>query len=291
MKQLFISLSGVAAFGELSRQVLAGEPMNREALARARRYLDTNPDVLEGLSAGSALHRPQRPGGMEQHAGTVPGRKHPTYEEPMSTTTTPEQELAALETRRGELASQLQGLDQQIEQERTAMGRAVAKGKDGSAHRAKTRDLGEEAEGLRRALPIVEGEMQALQTRIKEARLEAAKERYEESADRRTDAVAQVDKALRTFIAEDLAKLRTEMDASVEAERSAASAYDATASVLGQYSGPPMRTGPFERHRGLPLLLNILDQYMKGDGIPGYGDGGGRRHAAEETAETPLAFR
>lgn len=48
------ALSGVAAFGELSRQVLAGKPMDRKALARARRYLDASPDVLHHLKAQGA---------------------------------------------------------------------------------------------------------------------------------------------------------------------------------------------------------------------------------------------
>jgi cystathionine beta-lyase/cystathionine gamma-synthase len=54
MKSLLTVLAGVAAFRTLSLQVLAGKPMDRKALARARRYLDTNPDVLEGLKAQGA---------------------------------------------------------------------------------------------------------------------------------------------------------------------------------------------------------------------------------------------
>jgi hypothetical protein len=54
MKSLLTALAGVAAFRALSLQVLAGKPMDRKALARARRYLDTNPDVLEGLKAQGA---------------------------------------------------------------------------------------------------------------------------------------------------------------------------------------------------------------------------------------------
>ena len=180
----------------------------------------------------------------------------------MSTTHAPEQELHALHRRHAELSAQLVSLDQQREREREALGRAIAAGKDGAAHQNKARDLSEEAEGLRRALPILEGDMDALRTRIAQERLSTAEAASRETTEQARASIAQVDEALRVFVAGDLAKLRTRMVAALEADRKAVDEYEKVADEMG-HAVAPHRPNVWGQHQALPLLLAVLDRYLK----------------------------
>ena len=187
---------------------------------------------------------------------------NPRNGSPMSTTPEIlEQQAAAVQERRDALAANLDAVEAKLEAERDALGNTVAQGGKTGKHRERLRELEEEAEGLRRALPILDREREALTQRLHDLRITSARDAYEQRASRARSAVMQVDVQLRSFLSGELAKLRQEMLAALEAEQTAASKYQAIAARSGQ----PATTGPehsaWEAHRALPTLLKLLDQY------------------------------
>ena len=118
----------------------------------------------------------------------------------MSTTPeTLEQQAAAVQERRDALAANLDAVEAKLEAERDALGSTVAQGGKTGKHRERLRELEEEAEGLRRALPILDREADAPRQRVHDLRLTSARGGYEQSASRARNAVMQVDMELRSF--------------------------------------------------------------------------------------------
>ena len=178
-----------------------------------------------------------------------------------TTPETLEQQAAAVQERRDALAVNLDAVEAKLEAERDALGNTVAQGGKTGKHRDRLRELEEEAEGLRRALPILDREREVLTQRLYDLRLTGARDAYEQSAGRARNAVTHVDMELRSFLSGELATLRQEMLAALEAEQTAANEYQAIAARSGQPAPIHPDHSAWEGHRGLPMLLKLLDQY------------------------------
>ena len=179
----------------------------------------------------------------------------------MSTTPeTLEQQTAAVQERCDALAANLDAVEAKLEAERDALGNTVAQGGKTGKHRERLRELEEEAEGLRRALPILDRERESLTQQLHDLRLTSARDAHEQSASRARNAVIQVDMELRSFLSGQLATLRQDMLAALEAEQTAASEYQAIAARSGQPVHIP-DSGAWEAHRALPTLFKLLNQY------------------------------
>ena len=180
----------------------------------------------------------------------------------MSTTPeTLEQQAAAIQNRRDVLAADLDAAEAKLEAERDALGNTVAQGGKTGKHRDRLRELEEEAEGLRRALPILDRERDTLTQQLHDLRLTSARDGYEQMASRARNAVMQVDMELRSFLSGDLATLQQEMFAALEAEQTAANEYQAIAARSGQPAPIHPDHSAWDGHRALPTLLKLLDQY------------------------------
>ena len=80
-------------------------------------------------------------------------------------------------------------------------------------------------------------------------------------ASRARNAVMQVDVELRSFLSGQLATLRQDMLAALEAEQTAANEYQAIAGRSGQPAPIHPDHSAWEARRALPTLLKLLDQY------------------------------
>jgi hypothetical protein len=170
------------------------------------------------------------------------------------------EELAALESRQAELSRTLEALDRDIEHERTAMGQAVAEGRDGSEHRARAREFGEEAEGIRRALPIVEEQIEAARKRRRAKEIAAARSVEDRQVAAAVEALAKADKALRSWITAELIPLMDKVEAASDA---ASSAEKTHRRLTGAPTPPQFRVyNEGSRHYGaLYRLAELLKGY------------------------------
>lgn len=197
-------------------------------------------------------------------------------------------DLSALIARQRELANKLENLDREIDQERTALGRAVAAGIDGSEHRDRARALVEEAEGVRRALPVLQAEIDAGRTREREGALDAAKEDEERLVADTAVAYAEAERALREFAENvflplvDKAELTAERAKHAELSRCRLAGqpipYHPRAYDVG--AGKYRRVPPFAK-----LLRGLVagESYLFPASLP--------PQQTPQTGETPLAFQ
>lgn len=171
-----------------------------------------------------------------------------------------EQQATEVLRRRDVIAAELSTAEAALEAERDALGNAVALGEDTGKHRARLRELEEDAEGLRRALPILDQKRDALVAEMNELRLSNARTAYEQEVERVRGTAEKMDEALRSFLLGDLAALRAEMNEALVAERTAASAYEAIAREAGQALTTRLPSG-WQGTQALPTLLALIDQY------------------------------
>lgn len=205
----------------------------------------------------------------------------------MSTPELLERQAAGVVERRNTLAADLQTVEAKIEKEREALGAAVAGGTDTARHREKLRELGEEAEGLRRALPLLDRERESLARQATEVRLATARAAYTEATTRMQRAFSGMETTLRTFAEGPLSEARAELEEATAEQAETQDALDKLMQATGTGTAP--RTYPWEKHQGLRILLQALDQFATTGAVQvgGYT----RRQEAEEETERPLAFR
>lgn len=210
----------------------------------------------------------------------------------MSTTEQLEQQAAAVQARRTTLAAKLNTAEGKVETKRDALGAAVAKGTDTSRIREELRELNEEVEGFRRALPILDREIESLARQATEVQLGNARAAYTEATTRIQRAFGGMEAALRTFAEGPLSEARAELDAATEAH---SEAQDALGKLHQATGGAPLKPAyPWEKHQPLRLLLGSLEQFAtdgRAGAVPFHSYTAGRVRVAEkETTHSP-AFR
>jgi chromosome segregation ATPase len=208
----------------------------------------------------------------------------------MSTTPeTYEQQAAGVQERRSTLAAELEAVEAKIEAERNGLGTMVARGGDTSEHRERLRELSEEAEGLRRALPILDRERESLAAQATEVRLASARTEHGAATDRQQRAFAGMETTLQTFIAGPLAEARTELE---EATRTHEETQDQLGKLVQATGGvAPKHLYPWEKHQALRLLLDTLEQFGRTGSATVHGYSAVRGRGTEEETERTLAFR
>lgn len=178
-----------------------------------------------------------------------------------------EQEIEDRRKRRQALASQLEGLGREVEASRNDLGRAVASGSSTKKLRENVRELEDEADGIERALPILDGEIESLEKELERVSGEEAAQAYNTAKAALVDALEAVESELRKFETETLdpllRHLKKRYDAARQAEKLAA---------RSPRSGITLNPGVSQIHRaawgdrpGLEGLLKALRAHTDND--------------------------
>jgi hypothetical protein len=173
-------------------------------------------------------------------------------------------ELERTEQRRSELAEQLAEQRREVERLRGEIGRAVAKGASSDALRRQVRDREDEADGIARALPVLDEEIEGLRQALARAEEREAAEGYRAAEAEAVAAIDAVDAALRAFEREALEPLLVRLRAATER------GYQAEKE--DRHRNPPavpsgqsrLYAATWGRHRGLLGILQALKGHADG---------------------------
>lgn len=177
--------------------------------------------------------------------------------------------LNATRARQSDIRRRLTALEADVERTRTAIGRAVARGDETASQYAALQPLENEADGLRRALPVLSEDAEALMAELAAARAADVEERCADAEEAARAAFTEADAAFRLWLAGPMAALASRMQVTITALDAAERALqDATRPAGSTPLGRPRTAAAtWHAHPGLREALLVSRAYAADDVI------------------------